>query len=416
MNKLILLPTNSFYNDVLQYLYEYNSNNIDEFVYHGELVPDYYSFRRKKQLEKSKILLPGLVSGSINFKNNVINYEHKVNKDNNNHIQTIYISDGCAGKDTILTELVLSSDNKDILLELCDESKKIGDNKRKKNKERSTESIRVYYYNEYWQLLSKRPKRPIETIYLKKGIKEKIVDNITTFFDSETRNEYLSFGIPYKNVCFLYGIPGSGKTSLIDSLASEFSCDIYILPLTGNIDDTIIMSALSSMRNRDDDEMESKKIILIEDIDCIFEDRKDGDSLKNKLTLQGLLNCLDGFTSLEGSLMFITANNPGCLDDALIRSCRVDLKIELGYADKFQTKNMFDTFMVNQLDKFDEFYSLIKNKKYTTAMLQELLFFNRKCDNILDKVGLLDDIIKKNDCKKIQEDKKTNDTDENMYS
>ena len=63
----------------------------------------------------------------------------------------------------------------------------------------------------------------------------------------------------------MYGIPGSGKTSLIDSLASEFSCDIYILPLTGNIDDTIIMSALSSMRNRDDDEMESKKIILIED-------------------------------------------------------------------------------------------------------------------------------------------------------
>ena len=67
------------------------------------------------------------------------------------------------------------------------------------------------------------------------------MDNIINFFDSETRSEYLSFGIPYKNVCFLYGIPGSGKTSLIDSLASEFSCDIYILPLTGNIDDTIIM-------------------------------------------------------------------------------------------------------------------------------------------------------------------------------
>ena len=45
--------------------------------------------------------------------------------------------------------------------------------------------------------------------------------------------------------------------------------------------------------------------------------------------------------------MFITANNPGCLDDALIRSCRVDLKIELGYADKYQTKNMFDTFIPN---------------------------------------------------------------------
>ena len=176
------------------------------------------------------------------------------------------------------------------------------------------------------------------------------------------------------------------------------------------------MSALSSMRNKNDDEEETKKIILIEDIDCMFQDRKEGDSIKNKLTLQGLLNCLDGFTTLEGSLMFITANNPECLDDALIRSCRVDFKIELGHADKYQTELMFNTFLPKQNDKFDEFYSIVKYKKYTTAMLQELLFFNRKCDNILEKVHLLDDIIKKNNCKKIQEDKKINDTDDNMYS
>ena len=138
--------------------------------------------------------------------------------------------------------------------------------------------------------------------------------------------------------------------------------------------------------------------------------------MKNNLTLQGLLNCLDGFTTLEGSLMFITANNPACLDDALIRSCRVDLKIELGYADKYQTEMMFNTFLPDQNDKFDEFYENIKYKKYTTAMLQELLFFNRKCDNILDYVNEFSDIIKKNDCKKIQEDKKKSDTDENMYS
>ena len=38
------------------------------------------------------------------------------------------------------------------------------------------------------------------------------------------------------------------------------------------------MGALSSMRNRNEDEEETKKIILIEDIDCIFQDRKEGDS------------------------------------------------------------------------------------------------------------------------------------------
>ena len=414
MNKLSLLPINRYYSDVLEYIYILNKD-IDNFFYHGELLPEYYSFRRNKKLKKDKVLLPGLTDGKITYKDSIIEYNHILHKDDNNKIKTIYINDGCSGTDTLLTELILKNESKDILIELCDEAKKVGDEKRKKNKEKSEETIRVYYYNEYWQLLNKRPKRPFETIYLKEGVKDKIHNNISIFFNKETRSDYLSFGIPYKNVCFLYGIPGSGKTSLIDALASEFSCDIYILPINGNnIDDSTIMSALSTMRNNRDEEEETKKIILIEDIDCMFENRKEGDTHRNKLTLQGLLNCMDGFTSLEGSLMFITANNPGCLDDALIRSCRVDLKIELGFADKYQTENMFNTFLPEQKDKFTEFYDNIKNKKYTTAMLQELLFFNRNCNNILDKLQLFDDIIKKNDSKKIQKDKKENKSEE-MY-
>ena len=414
MNKLSLLPINRYYSDVLEYIYILNKD-IDNFFYHGELLPEYYSFRRNKKLKKDKVLLPGLTDGKITYKDSIIEYNHILHKDDNNKIKTIYINDGCSGTDTLLTELILKNESKDILIELCDEAKKIGDEKRKKNKEKSEETIRVYYYNEYWQLLNKRPKRPFETIYLKEGVKDKIHNNISIFFNKETRSDYLSFGIPYKNVCFLYGIPGAGKTSLIDALASEFSCDIYILPINGNnIDDSTIMSALSTMRNNRDEEEETKKIILIEDIDCMFENRKEGDTQRNKLTLQGLLYCMDGFTSLEGSLMFITANNPGCLDDALIRSCRVDLKIELGFADKYQTENMFNTFLPEQKDKFTEFYDNIKNKKYTTAMLQELLFFNRNCNNILDKLQLFDDIIKKNDSKKIQKDKKENKSEE-MY-
>ena len=414
MNKLSLLPINRYYSDVLEYIYILNKD-IDNFFYHGELLPEYYSFRRNKKLKKDKVLLPGLTNGKITYKDSIIEYNHILHKDDNNKIKTIYINDGCSGTDTLLTELILKNESKDILIELCDEAKKVGDEKRKKNKEKSEETIRVYYYNEYWQLLNKRPKRPFETIYLKEGVKDKIHKNIDIFFNKETRSDYLSFGIPYKNVCFLYGIPGSGKTSLIDALASEFSCDIYILPISGNnIDDSTIMSALSTMRNNRDEEEETKKIILIEDIDCMFENRKEGDTQRNKLTLQGLLNCMDGFTSLEGSLMFITANNPSCLDDALIRSCRVDLKIELGFADKYQTENMFNTFLPEQKDKFTEFYDNIKNKKYTTAMLQELLFFNRNCNNILDKLQLFDDIIKKNDSKKIQKDKKENKSEE-MY-
>ena len=34
------------------------------------------------------------------------------------------------------------------------------------------------------------------------------MNNIENFFSEDTRNTYLSFGIPYKSVWLLYGPPG----------------------------------------------------------------------------------------------------------------------------------------------------------------------------------------------------------------
>ena len=181
MNKLVLIPLNTYYLDVLEYIYN-SDNDIDDFIYHGEITHEYYSYN-KKQNSKSKILIPGYVQGHINYKDTIIEYEHKIIKDNKNTIKTLFISDGCGGTDTILSELIIKNENKGILIELCEEAKKIGNNKRETNKEKSNETIRIYYYNEYWQLLSKRPKRPLETIYLKKGIKEDLQNNISTFFN-----------------------------------------------------------------------------------------------------------------------------------------------------------------------------------------------------------------------------------------
>ncbi len=238
-------------------------------------------------------------------------------------------------------------------------------------------------------------------MYLKKGELENLVNSIAEFFSVDERDEYLSFGIPYKKVYFLYGIPGSGKTSSINTIASHFGCDVHIIPLSTDMDDTTLVEAFSSVNNEEDNSEKNHKIILIEDIDCIFEDRKEGDHMKNKVTLQGLLNCMDGFTCLEGALIFITANKPETLDNAMIRSCRVDYKLELGYADEYQTKCMFDRFLPKQNDNFNKFYNSISHLKYTTAMLQELLFFNRKCDSILDHIEEFKSIIKKNDNKHI---------------
>ena len=45
---------------------------------------------------------------------------------------------------------------------------------------------------------------------------------------------------------------------------------------------------------------------------------------------------------------------------------------------------------------FKKFYNLIRSKQYTTAILQEFLFFNRKCDDIFEKMDDFNAIIEKN--------------------
>ena len=160
------------------------------------------------------------------------------------------------------------------------------------------------------------------------------------------------------------------------------------------------------------DEEEKEKIIVIEDVDSLFDERKEGDN-HNGITLQGFLNCLDGFTCVEGTMLFLTANKPEVLDYAIIRSCRIDHKIELGYADKYQTREMFEKFLPEQKDKFNEFYEIIKHREYTTASLQEFLFYNRKCKNIIQIVDKFTEIIEKNDPKNFEVIK---DENKNFYS
>ena len=130
------------------------------------------------------------------------------------------------------------------------------------------------------------------------------------------------------------------------------------------------------------------------------------------LTLQTLLNCLDGHTCIEGTLLFMTANNPEKMDYAMVRSCRIDYKLELDYADEYQTKAIYNTFLPNQIENFTKFYKKILHKQYTTAMLQEFLFYNRNCDNIINHINKLIDIIDKNNPKNL--DSNIN-KDKNLY-
>ena len=417
MNNLIFYPFDLLYDVIIEYLYDEYPDEIHDFVYNNESSTSRYEyrFRRFKDKQVIKSILPHTCDFTFSKCINDVSVDFtcklEIITDKNNGGPKTYFHNmgGCSGgEDRILKKLTISSVKSEDLIELVDKAKTSILKKHEEHKKSTNETIRIYYFRkEYWTLLSKAPKRPIQTLYLKEGDKEKLITRVDDFFKDETRDVYLSFGIPYKQIIMLYGVPGSGKTSTITTIASHFDCDIYTIPITKEITDYGLIDAFSEINDRED----KKRIIVLEDIDCMFtKDRKEGDEYNN-LTLQSLLNCLDGHTCVEGTLLFMTANNPENMDYAMIRSCRIDYKVELGYADKYQTKSIYDTFFPKQADNFKPLYQSIKHKQVTTAMLQEFLFYNRNSSNILEHLDQLSDIIDKNKPSELGSDKKQ----DNLY-
>jgi hypothetical protein len=234
----------------------------------------------------------------------------------------------------------------------------------KKNKEK----VQVYIYRNYWSLVSNLEKRNLNSIFMDEAIKQDIVDDIKKF--KLARERYRHFGVPYKRNYLFIGPPGTGKTSFIFSLASNFGFKIYIMNFTNEINDIEFTNAL---KNMDDD----YSILLLEDIDALFNKRQS--QTKSFITFSGLINCLDGIARKEGLITIMTTNHVENLDSALKRPGRVDKLVEFKLPDKNTIENMFYYYfpdLKNELYAhiFNSFYEKIKNIRVSPALLQNYFF------------------------------------------
>ncbi|KAF2191120.1 putative mitochondrial chaperone BCS1 [Zopfia rhizophila CBS 207.26] len=221
-------------------------------------------------------------------------------------------------------------------------------------------------------------KRPLESVVLERGVKERIVEDLQAFIAGRTW--YLDRGIPYRRGYLLYGPPGTGKSSFIQALAGHLDFNIAILNVSerGLTDDRL---------NHLLTKVPPRTIVLLEDADAAFINRRqpgpDGYAGAT-VTFSGLLNALDGVASAEERIIFLTTNHVERLDEALVRPGRVDMTVRLGEATEYQIEQLWDRFYA-ELDTGGEgkkrFMARVKEldlvNAVSTAALQGLFVYNK---------------------------------------
>lgn len=249
--------------------------------------------------------------------------------------------------------------------------------------------------NTIWNECEFKSSRTFNNLFFEN--KELLLNKLDFFINNKDWYDYE--GHPWTFGIGLHGPPGTGKTSVIKSIANKLARHIVIIPLSKiktqkQFNEYFFEEYYSNKNYRKIDFTE--KIIVFEDIDCMSEivkkrkiisdsDSEDGNidmvkdfkdnnidkklHIQNKLlnkiakkvddehndscifnvvkdnndeiTLSYILNIIDGIRETPGRILIITSNNYDSLDPALIRPGRIDLTLEMKNASIDIIKEMY---------------------------------------------------------------------------
>lgn len=202
--------------------------------------------------------------------------------------------------------------------------------------------------------------------------KETVLGRLARFTDQ--KEHYLNKGIPHTLGFLFHGAPGCGKTSTTKAIANLLDRHIVEVQLSRvrtcrelkeifccDLIDGVYLPA-------------SKKILVLEDIDCMGElvhqrdgkpksttksqtkeddDEEENRSEDDQLTLSYLLNLIDGLNEQSGRVIIMTTNHPEVLDKALIRPGRIDSIVEFKKCSREICRQMVGFYYDCELDEID---------------------------------------------------------------
>lgn len=199
------------------------------------------------------------------------------------------------------------------------------------------------------------------------------------FFLNE-KQWYYEKGIPHSIGYGLHGEPGTGKTSFIKCLAKKtgrhiIEISLKLIKSKQQLEEVFFENRYNSLNKKGSVDF-SKKIIVFEDIDCIGDlvlDRKNNKKKMSQLekesktlteitkiplnedpiTLDDILNLLDGVRETPGRIIVMTSNHYDKLDPALKRPGRIDCSLHMKKANHVILQEMSFFYFKKKIPKKD---------------------------------------------------------------